>query len=256
MIRRFNYTGRKRIDQQRINIEIDDADEGRFPSFTAELNLDGLDLPTDALLIIEAKRELSSRRFDWGCVGNPTPPSDCELTDIPSNPKFRVMVIESECSRRLLALANDVSPRRIGTEGEIESMLWLEEADLGEEVWRLDFGEPGDNPKMQVNQNIQGISAAVRRDDFRSLVMPEALRLILTRALIVEDEDPSNEQSSWSDWIGFVRSFYDAEIPHTADDSETENAKVTVSEWIQGAVETFAQERFRARDLYISAREQ
>ena len=244
-VRRINYTGRKRIEQYRVDVEL--YDDG-VPSFTASINLDGLHLPQNARLIVEAKRERSSLRFEWGTVANPSLPANCCLTGMPSNPKFRLMVVSSDGTNRLLALANDISPKREGTNGE-ESLLWLEEVDLGKEVWRLDFGEPGENPKMLINKGIPGISAAVREDEaFLGLVIPEVLRTILTRALIVEEFDLSDEEGDWSDWISFVSGFYDAEFPIISDDPDVNRSSCTA--WIEGAVEAFVNQRFPASEKY------
>ena len=253
-VRRLNYTGRKRIERQRIDIEILGMDDGGVPSFTAAMDLDGLDLPPDARLIIEAKRERTSRRFEWGTVGNPYPPASCSLAGMPSNPGFRVMVVASDGTSRLLALADNIPPKREDANGG-ESLLWLEEADLGQEVWRMDFGESGDNPKMLVNKNIPGISAAVRQDEaFRALVIPEALRAVLAHALIVEEYDFEDDQGIWSNWMGFARQFYAEEFPSPSVDSGGETAAKAA--WIERAVEAFAEKRFHASDKYATARGQ
>ena len=246
MIRRFNYTQRRRIQQERISIELYEADENGTLAFSAELNLTSMGLPPDAPVFIIANRGSTAMRFDWGTVANPSRSQDCRLTDIPSNPSFRVMALAPDGSGRLLALAERIKPKR----GESDaSLLWLQEEDLGKEVWRLDFADA--NPTMLVNKNIPRISATVREDDtFRALIIPEVLRSILTRALIVEEYDLDDGEGSWSEWIGFVRSFYDVEFPTASDDSDD----TTKAEWIEGAVEAFAAQRFHASDQYATTR--
>lgn len=248
MIRRFNYTQRRRIEQRRINIELSETDDDTPMSFSAELDLSGMGLPSDALVVVIANRDRSAMRFNWGTVADSTPPQDCSLTEIPSNPIFRVMVLASDGSGRLLALADRIKPKRGSGQ---ESLLWLQEEDLGKEVWRLDFADG--NPTMLVNRNIPGISAAVREDEaFRSLVIPEALRAILTRALIVEEYDIDDDEGSWSEWIGFVQNFYDEEFPSISDDEDATEK----TEWIEGAVEAFTEKRFHASDQYATMRRQ
>ena len=248
MIRRFNYTQRRRIELRRINIELRETDDDTPMSFSAELDLSGMGLPSDAQVVVIANRDRSAMRFNWGTVANPTPPQDCSLTEIPSNPVFRVMILASDGSGRLLALADRVKPKR---GSEQESLLWLQEEDLGKEVWRLDFADG--NPTMLVNKNIPGISAAVREDDaFRSLVIPEALRAILTRALIVEEYDLDDNEGNWSEWVGFVRNFYKEEIPSIPDDEDA-TEKI---DWIEGVVEAFTAQRFHASDQYATMRSQ
>ena len=130
MIRRFNYTQRRRIKRRRINIELRETDDDVPMSFSAELNLEGMGLPPDSLVVIIANRDRTAMRFDWGTVAKPAPSQDCSLTEIQSNPVFRVMILAPDGSGRLLALADRVKPRR----GIIqESLLWLQEEDLGKE---------------------------------------------------------------------------------------------------------------------------
>ena len=246
MIRRFNYTQRKRIDKSRIQIELFESDDDSPTTFSAYINLGDMGLPQDALIAVIAYRGQVAMRFDWGTVANSMHPPDTELTQISSNPSFRVMALAPDGSGRLLALADRIKPKRNNSP---DSLLWLQEADLGKEVWRINYGDG--NPTMLVNKNIPGISVAAREDAaFRSLVIPEALRSILTRAIIVDDCDPDDADGDWSDWMGFVQSFYSEEFPTSSDDSnDAEKA-----DWIEGAVEVFAEQRFRASDQYATTK--
>lgn len=258
MIRRFNYTKRQRIEKQNVDIEIPEAEEAGDSQFIATLDLSEMDLPPDAQIVIEAKRERSSRRFDWGTVASPHPQQDSLLTDMPPNPSFRVMVVTADGSGRLLALLPRVAARLAGGERDDsprqDSLLWLEEKDLGQEVWRIDFGED-DNPTMIVNKNIPRISEAVRQDHaFRALVIPEALRSILTRALIVDEYDDDEPDGKWNEWIAFVREFYKDDIPGASDDMDKDTAARRY--WIDEAVEAFAEQRFHASDQYSTTRGQ
>lgn len=244
-VRRFNYTGRKRILHNQVAITLHDADDGSAPTFTVELNLDDLELPPDARLVIVSSRNLAAMRFPWGTVGNPTPPANCRLDDTRNNPLFRVMALDE--SERLLALADRVQPRRANRR---ESLLPLLESDLGNEVWQLDFGDVGDNPTLLVNRNIPGISASVRQDNaFRGLVIPEVLRAILNKAFIVDGHSPGDDAGDWGKWVGFVQSFYDEDPPAGFND---ENDAETLIKWIDGAVAAFANQRFNARSMYAA----
>ena len=87
---------------------------------------------------------------------------------------------------------------------------------MGEEVWRVDFGDGGDSPVLLLNSTVTGISEIVRTDTpFRSLVMPAVLRDILTQALIDQRAEPEDdENSSWNGWFKLAESLCpDAEIP-------------------------------------------
>lgn len=122
------------------------------------------------------------------------------------------------------------------------------------EVWRLKFDENGGSPILEVNKDIDDINHAVRHDDtFRSLILPEALRAILTRALIVDGENPDDvdDGGNWTPWMRYVKEFYREEFPQSDHDADKNNA--AISDWIDGAVATFTTQRFRAKSFYEGA---
>ena len=252
MIRRFNYTRRRRIEQWRVGVEIYDTDDPGGAWFSASLDLDDMELPIDARVTIEAKRSRVSQRFDWGTVEDPQPVDVAQLSGMPPNPSFRVMVVASDGSNRLLALADNIKPKQ--ADSGSESLLWMEEVELGKEVWRLEFGE-SDNPTMFVNSNIRGMSETARQDEaFRALVIPQVLRSILTRAVVVDDCDPDDDAGQWGEWLAFVREFCDEDLTTISGDSESDaEAKL---DWIDSAVRAFAEKKFHASDQYAATRGQ
>ena len=87
-------------------------------------------------------------------------------------------------------------------------------------------------------------------EGFRSLVLPEVLRAILTRALLVEGENPDDvdEGNNWHPWIRCVRDFYRDEFPQMSDDPYLRRAAIAA--WIDEAVAAFTAKRFRAKSFY------
>ena len=247
MIRRFNFTGRRRIEQERAGFEVTEATDGGPSTFNATLNFDGMGLPDDAPVTIEAYRGRMAMRFPWGEVGALAPPPDRRLVSVPDNPSFRVKVVASDGSGLLLAMANRIRPRREERRG---ALLWLKPSDaLGKEVWRLEFGDG--NPTLLLNSNVPGIEAAVQNDGaFRGLVFPEAMRAALVRALIVDDADLEDDEGDWSEWLRFARSFLDEPLLSGEDGDVDRAARMA---WIDAAVAAFAQKQFRASDAYEAA---
>lgn len=240
MIRRFNFTERKRIEKERVGIEVvtDPA------SFKVDLNLADLNLPLQAPVIIEAYRGRSAARFAWGTVEAPAPVEGAVLEGMPENLSFNVKVVAPDGSGRLLAMARQIRPHQEKQHG---SLVWLERKDLDKEVWRVDFGDG--NPTLLINSRVEGIEDAVRRDDaFRSLVMPQVLRLVLTHAIIVQGAN-LDEDDNWADLLEFVHTFY--REPLEAEDAEG-NQEIR-ERWIEGAVAAFTRTRFPASDAYARA---
>ena len=250
MIRRFNFTERQRIEKERVVIELIEAPDGGDWSFNATLDFDGKSLPPNAPVAIEAYRGRSAMRFPWGTVGALSPPTNRRLANMPENLLFRVKVLAADGSGTLLAMANRIRPHREEHHG---ALIWLSKSNnLGKEVWRLDFGSG--NPTLLINGDIAGIGAAVREDRaFRGLVMPEVMRAVLVRALIVEDADPEDDdtEKDWGELMGFVRTFYDEPLPSAPDDNDRRERM----EWIDEAVKAFTRKQFRASDMYAEALE-
>lgn len=246
MIRRFNFTERKRIDQERVQIEIIEPRGDGPASFQAALDFNGLDLPLDSPVTIEAYRGRAAIRFSWGRVGTLTPPLDRRLANIPGNPSFRVKVIAPDGSGVLLAMANHIRPKRQEHQG---SLIWLEERDLGKEVWQVDFGD-GSNPTLLLNSNIADIGKTALSDgEFRGLVFPAVLRSVLIQALIIDDADPEDEDGPWGDLMVFVHTLYDEPMP-LAEDGDEESIRMA---WIEAVVAAFTRKHFRASDTYTAA---
>lgn len=255
MNRRFNFTGRQRIEQTDIMVTLHAESNGDAATFDAELDLTGLDLPDDAQLMIEASRGASILRFPWGTVGQPIPPSDRRLMDMQNNPSFRIKVLAGDGSGVLLALANHVRPHREEHHG---SLVWLDTSDdLGKEVWRLDFGND-DNPTLYLNERVSGIGKAVRNDRaFQSLVFPEVLRAMLTRAISVDGAAFDDDGEKWQPLLLFVRSFHDESLPIRGEDvdGEGDGNQGGVIRWIDDAVKAFTQKNFPASDFYAETLE-
>lgn len=210
MIRRFNSTGRvaiprsnaavtlRRLEQVGSGSPVGDPTAGTVEarwSFDLKLDLDRFRFPADARIRVEAWRGTASQRWDWGTVGRSAPPDETGriLKDVPETCLFRVSVIEAGDTGLLLGVADRLRPKL-----PVESLLPLVSADLGGEVWRLDFGQGDDLVVLKVSEGLPDFSRAVRTDPgFRALVMPQVLRSILERALLMDREDPA-EPTGWT----------------------------------------------------------
>lgn len=255
MIRRLNSTGRKQIARADATVRLRATENREPPIFDLDPHLDDYGFPPDARVRVEAWRSNAVQRWDFGTVGSLTPPPDEErrMRDVPRSAQFRVLVVAGDGSGRLIGHLPSVRPRQ-----PQESLLPVEEVgedQLGEEVWRVDFGDGGDSPVLLLNSTVTGISEIVRTDTpFRSLVMPAVLRNILTQALIDQRAEPEDdENSSWNGWFKLAESLCpEAEIPGLglqAQESDLDSVKL----WIEAVVRAFAKERVFAAGAYDSA---
>jgi len=233
MIRRFNYTGRRKIPRSRVRIRLAEEDGRR--RFDAEIALDGLELPEEASLFVEAYHRSACRRFDFGTVGTPRALPDRWLDGMAvRRPLFRVKVVLMEHGiGRIVAAADRVVPQESETDPEArQPLLPVEYEDLGDRIWILDLDS--DWPRLRLNHRVDGIREAARSGpDFLTLVYPEVLRAILARALAEDRFDPDCDDDDWGTlWLRFACRELGRPRPPWERDGGRE-------EWIEDAVNAF-----------------
>lgn len=254
MISRINRTGRQRIRKSDIELKLHTAKNQDTPIVDLELQLASYGFPESAYVRAEAWRGHAVQRWDYGTVGNPRQPSEDQrrLTDVPQSARFRVFVAAADGSGMLLGHVSNLTP-----ELPLNSRLPLEEGDLGEEVWRIDFDGEDGNPVLLVNRNVTGISEVVRHDPtFRSLVMPEVFRTILTRMVLIDRADPDDNEGPWAAWFDVARAYLPAQEPPSpagaVDASESVDAH-DANHWIDAVVGAFADKPLNAATAFGKA---
>ena len=235
MIRHLNKTGRVRITREHIDISIREGQPKEIPIFDMELDLSRYRFPSEARVRLEASRSNVGQRWEYGTVGALTQPSEEErrLTDVPETVQFRLVVVAGDGTGKLLGHADKIKP--LLPRG---SLLPLRETDeLQNEVWRVDFGED-DLPELLVNRRIEGISEIVRTDvAFRSLIMPDVLRSVLMRILVIEPVDfDDDELPEWQkEWLDLARRHLPGErLPRAREEA------AEIPHWIDQVVNRFA----------------
>ena len=246
MIRHFNQTGRVRILREHVELSLQPARSSEPRIFNLTLALAEYNFERDARIRVEASVSNVAQRWDFGTVGQFSPPPDHErrMTEVPPTARFRIFVVKSDDSGLLLGAADGIAPTQ-----DANSLLPIQESDaIGDEVWRLDFSNVGE-PLLLLNTDIDNISGIVRSDaTFRSLVMPEVLRSILLRAVVVDQQDPDDDQSQWNLWFETARTVLpDRDVPNlNVDDSSSLDA----IDWINDVVQAFAKSRVKAAASY------
>jgi hypothetical protein len=239
MIRKFNYTGRKRIARSRVTIEIIPGKDG--PTyFDASIDLSGLNLPKNAEIFIEAYRRSFFKRFPFGTVSQLRSPQDRSLGDL--DPRalamFRIKVVEATGKGRILAVADKIIPRRTDDEPANKiCLLPVDFVDLGESIWRLDLA--GDWPSLQLNARLEDIREIARSDaHFLSLVYPEVVRQIFYEIVVMEDHvDPQTDPDDWmSQWLTFAAILGVKQLPPSGESEPILQDKL---KWIDDTVEAF-----------------
>ncbi|MDY6791749.1 MAG: hypothetical protein SWH54_10840 [Thermodesulfobacteriota bacterium] len=235
MIRKFNYTGRKKIKRSNIHVDIMRDGNGRR-YFNTGIQLDDLELPTNARVYVEAYHRSGYQRFDFGTVGARKIPTNRNLRNISDAavPLFRVKVVDKRASAgRILASVDKVRPENIDEiPAGSQSLLFVEYDDMGSKIWQLDL--EGDWPVLKLNQHVEEISLVASSDSrFLSLVYPEVFRQILRR-IVLEDQhtDPDCDDDWPSLWLKLACFLPNVNMPPQV-------SKPDQQAWIEKAVESF-----------------
>ena len=236
MQRRFNYTGRKRINRKDVRISL--TSEESEISFDA--NLDSLrkyDLPKDASVFVEAYRQTNWMRFHFGNVGLISPPHDRTLGifDSPEGIHFCVKVTASGTAHNILAEADGIPLLAAdAVDGERTPLLHVKPEKGMKEIFRIDFS--GKEPILLVNSDIGSYTDIAMSPLFAAVAYPAILREILTRIVIIDDHEESDDQDNWqSRWLKFCK-LLPSINSFVADGTPDDKA-----DWIDSVVSAFAQ---------------
>jgi hypothetical protein len=240
MIKRVNSTGRRRINADRVTIQVH---EGQSPrTFDATIDFKDFEAPQEADVVLEATCAGSNtiRRYSWGTVGQLSPPDDRALRDLHGeNVFFSLKVIDrAERFGRILGLAENIRPLKGGPKAATgrRGILPVEKADLGDELWKLDF-RPED-VFLLVNQRIQGLSERVRFDaSIYPLIYPAIIREVLRRALDEQTDDEEDTERWPVLWLKFGRRLHPEGLQPPESEEEAEQ-----EEWIAEVVSAFCRE--------------
>ncbi|QDV45812.1 hypothetical protein Enr13x_57150 [Stieleria neptunia] len=249
MIKRVNSLGRKRVSRDCVAIAVDDGDPR---SFTANIDFGEHVWDPNASVVMEATCAGSSlvRRYSCGTVGQLKQPKQLPLSDLHGhNVFFSLKIIDrSEHIGRLLGVAENIKPLTTGkqTVSGRKGILPVERAPLGQELWKLEFRDH--DVYLLVNENVPGLSESIRSDPvFFSLIYPQVMRQVLTRA-INEGAEPDENDDRWPVlWLAFGRKLHpDHEDPPPPDDTEA------AEEWTEIVVQSFC-DLHELRSKFVSS---
>ena len=232
MLRKLNYTGRRRIEHTDVSVTLDPLGPGRH-SFSADLRLASYKLPKRARIFVEAYKNVNRMRFDFGTIGAPShPPAwQLELTEFAgtNNMLFRVKVVDFDAELgKLLAEADQIRPRLADDTGaEREPLLHVRKDDLGERLWRVEI-QDGDSelmPCVVINAKLEKASFT-QSSEFRALVLPSVIEQVLHALPLPGECEPETWAARWWSFLGRLG----AGIPESNE---------TRAEWIDDAVDRF-----------------
>lgn len=242
MIRKLNFTNRIKIFQEDIHIRVDEKDGLFFidADLSALSNREKYELLPSGTVYVEAYRQSTWMRFDYGCVEKIEMPKNqsLEAFDNLEGIKFRVKVTSSEGDHRLLAEADQIRLEdQEESVGDGYSLLKVvPKSGMGDEVYRVDFSNSDGSPDLWINKEHNNYRTITRSTEFQTIALPQIFREILTRIIIIGDWTDEDDDADWRcQWLRFAKTFsHDPEIPNP--ENEQEDCFI----WIDRAVSGFA----------------
>jgi hypothetical protein len=240
MKKRINFTGRKRIAAENVQVRITDAGTGQPPHFAVNLNLPA-GLPGDARVYVEPYHRSSSMRFSFGTVASPKIPENLSLTELDRSASilFRLKVVDETGEiGKIIASANRIRAIEGNDEPNRKALLPLVSTDLGEDVWGIAMD--GGPPVLQINNRIPSFRDRLMADPvLQGAIYPHALRTVLKELLGTDEHD---DETEWvRDWKTFAGRLLGEELPENLADEDNELAST-----IDRIVERFCQIRLFA----------
>jgi len=254
MKRRFNYTGRGRIPREKISIILN-RDGNSAKSFSANIDLTGMNFPPDAKVYVEAYHRTEVSRYDFGTAENILPDESCELTTLAygENLKFRILVVdETEQCGLILAHADRI---KIVSEVDKKPILPVDFRDIGQQIYLVEFTGDEGSPVLIINSKIPNIENIARSDpQFIMHVYPTVIKEVLTHMIFVDGiESFFDPPIDWHrDWLKFSERVLPIENPPEILNPEDTNFEAEdVESWVNRVVEEFCASRSEW-SLYIS----
>lgn len=235
--RRINSTGRRKIPREHIDIRMLEALPGEPLKATANLDLEGLRFPGEALISIEAYHRSSGMRFECGTVVEPAIPPVLVLdkVDRSGSALFRLKIIDAtDETGRVLGSAERIQPRSSDEGDGRRSFFPLQYRDLGPQVWKVEIID-GDRPRLIINNRIAGFQNRLMADPLvQGLLLPAALKIVLSELVRDQDFAEDDDVDNWkADWFRYCKD----ELGHNPADVGTDEEQR--AEWIDEAIRKF-----------------
>lgn len=237
-MRRFNYTGRRDLKQDAVDLEVTKASDGAL-SVKGSVDLDAYGpWPADADVVLEAWQGPAFERFSIGRASVPKIEFQRQLTRFrgDQSPQFRVKIVSETSDRGKLLGLCQIRARRADDDRPTGSMLHVTVEPLDHEIFKLRL-EENKHPVLVINENLptetdyfgKGFALTPL---FVSLVMPQIFRTVVTDVLLVRRMDEEDE-SPGGMWIRFARSLNTDSLP-PSDDIDARRA------WLEIATAEFS----------------
>ena len=245
MLKRINYTDRRRIPRSQITVKVDPTDPA---SFTIDLPDDLLSNPDTEVAYIDitsaGSSEVLRHKIDWTGTGLGRGPYSLGRISW-KKAIFDVKVVEvvGEDPGRILRRASRIKAVGAGggpNDGATHQLLATIREPLGEQVWSQRFGE---SVTLVLNDALSmSDEQFLGNQAFASLVFPEICRRALEWATVTEGVTPgdltADDTNAAALWMRFGAEIApDAECPMTPAGGWSPHNRDDLDDWIDTVVE-------------------
>lgn len=219
-------------------------------------NLD--DIPSNARVFVDAWKDMSFMRFDYGNFHNIVQPNNISLTELDSwtSASFVVRIVQNgiilaASKKHTVSIAQpDLKSRR--------SLIIADYEDLGERPWKLDIYEDIPIPRLVFNErwwNELEEKGKSLSDDSKvmGMIMPAVLENMLNFLIISLKSDLHrwHQDPSWKGaWIRFARNLLPDGIPEYIENETDESEFLSeASNWISQVVKIYSDSKSLTSNL-------
>jgi hypothetical protein len=204
MKRRINFTGRKKIMQESVQINVTGLNTPNV-AFNCSADLGRYNFPESAAVFLDIyQKKYVRQRFSLGTAGSPVIIRDEKIPKFSPFPAlaFRITVTDTgQESKLILGRSSPIYFPSSRPGSTVSSILPLRFQKDIKQVWRIDFDSG--KPVLLMNSDIEGIEVGVRKDALlRHSIFPAVLREILFYLFIIKEPDMEDETTQ--KWIQYM----------------------------------------------------
>ena len=207
-MKRFNYTGRKKILREDIKIKLQ-GDFDEKPVVDVAIDFRDYDFPPEADVFLEPQWKTRFMRIHIGHVSPSVRKNRIKLDDFNDAEGliFRIKVVD-ESQGLLLGIAEQIKPYNKDDKLDTnqESILPVSSVDLSSYgvLWRIEYDDQ--QAVLQIEQDLGNREQVARSLLFRGFILPAAVQQILTKVISEGwDETLSDPQDLNTQWLLFAQ---------------------------------------------------
>ncbi len=206
MIKKFNFTERKDIENEKIKIDLEkDKNEKVIGFYISIDDLNELSLPSDAKVYVNvSNRSNELKQFELGELSQVSFPVYRKLDEIEERDtlNFQLLIVQPT-DKKILASSNTI---RLKVSEGGEGILDHQFDDLENRLFKIEIQGDKDGPLLKINNKLPENFA--ENDPFFIIPVAQSLLKEILQYMIFIEKNKLGEAEWHEKWIKFIKSFY------------------------------------------------